>query len=233
MLRSTLAASALAATAAAAAHPTLPSAWTAQVQEAKVGDVLESYLMVDRPTPSNPSGKWTNFTDGSCQRLIFDPDLPGAARYLLKCDSVPCCTEDQEGNHMEYQIPNVHPAILAPVTALGKETYTDAFGNKVTADVFQWKFGFATYAAYTTAGATKDAHAQLHRWNVSVQGTSFINDYKNFTEISEDALPAFSRQFRVPEVCGDRPPKCADLFAEGRLSDKSYRFVKQGKFQWN
>jgi len=31
-----------------------------------VGLVEESYTMVLKPTPDNPSGKWTNFTDGSC-----------------------------------------------------------------------------------------------------------------------------------------------------------------------
>ena len=46
-------------------HPTLPTMWTATVNEAEVGTVLESYIMIDRPTPSNPSAKWTNFTDGS------------------------------------------------------------------------------------------------------------------------------------------------------------------------
>ena len=90
---------------------TLPDRWTATVNEAEVGWVRESYKMVQVPTPANPSGKWTNFTDGSCQRLILDPDLPQARRYLLKCDAVDCCTESQSGNHVEYQIPNVHPKV--------------------------------------------------------------------------------------------------------------------------
>ena len=42
------------------------------VQESEVGLVEESYTMVYKPTPDNPSGKWTNYTDGSCQRLIYD-----------------------------------------------------------------------------------------------------------------------------------------------------------------
>ena len=87
----------LAAAFAAQAHPTLPTAWTATVQEAEVGVVYESYIMVDKPTAEHPSAKWTNFTDGSCQRLIFDGPNPAAMRYLLKCDAVDCCTEDQVG----------------------------------------------------------------------------------------------------------------------------------------
>merc|ERR1719498_15626 len=95
-------------------HPTLPTAWTATVKEDEVGVVYESYLMVQHPLPGNPSGKWTNYTDGSCQRLILDVDNV-QKRYLLGCDAVECCYEDGDGNHEEYQIPNVHPAILAPV----------------------------------------------------------------------------------------------------------------------
>ena len=71
---------ALSAIAALSAHPTLPTAWTATVQEAEVGVVYESYIMEDKPTAEKPSGKWTNFTDGSCQRLIFDGPNPAAAR---------------------------------------------------------------------------------------------------------------------------------------------------------
>ena len=64
-------------------HPTLPTAWTATVKEVEVGVVFESYIMVDKPTPTNPSGKWTNYTDGSCQRLIYDGDIPSARRCTL------------------------------------------------------------------------------------------------------------------------------------------------------
>ena len=46
-------------------------------------------------------------TDPDCRRLIWVPDEPQAARYLLKCDAVDCCKEDQEGDQIEFQIPNV------------------------------------------------------------------------------------------------------------------------------
>ena len=69
-------------------HPSLPTMWTAQVKEAEVGVVTESYIMVEKPTPYNPSAKWTNYTDGSCQRLIWVGNNYEAGRYLLGCDAV-------------------------------------------------------------------------------------------------------------------------------------------------
>ena len=58
--------------------------------------------MVDKPNATNPSAKWTNYTDGSCQRLIFDGPNDAARRYLLKCDAVDCCSEEQSGNRREH-----------------------------------------------------------------------------------------------------------------------------------
>ena len=63
------------------------------VQESEVGLVEESYTMVYKPTPDNPSAKWTNYTDGSCQRLIYEGNNADAHRYLLGCDAVDCCIE--------------------------------------------------------------------------------------------------------------------------------------------
>ena len=82
-------------------HPTLPTNWVSRVSEPQVGIVDESYRMVLKPTEDNLSGKWTNFTDGSCQRLIRVANNYDDERYLLGCDSLPCCTEKQSGNHME------------------------------------------------------------------------------------------------------------------------------------
>ena len=131
--------------------------------------VAESYIMVDKPTPENPSAKWTNFTDGSCQRLIWVDNNYDAGRYLLGCDAVDCCTEAQSGNHKEYQIPDVHPAFLAPVKNKGKEKITLFDQTSVEADVWNWKFGFAKTTAYTTGGNT------LVRWVVEAAGNNFTN----------------------------------------------------------
>ena len=83
---------------AADEHPTLPTAWTAIVEEEGVGTVWESYLMNTRPSPENPSGKWTNFTDDpnepdACRRLIYVTGTK-QVRYYLKCHAVDCCYDD-------------------------------------------------------------------------------------------------------------------------------------------
>ena len=157
-------------------HPTLPFRWNALVREEDVGWVDESYKMVYKPTPANPSGKWTNYTDGSCSRLIYDPDLPGARRYLLLCDAVDCCYEEQSGNHIEYQVPNVHPAVLAPVSFGGKRSIEldQPNGDPITmdADLWTWKFGPETYYAYTSGTGNK---AVLHKWIVNIETQNFTN----------------------------------------------------------
>merc|ERR1712216_388414 len=97
-------------------HPTLPTMWRATVKEAQVGVVHESenFASGHDMSESNPNAKWTNYTDGSCQRLIYQTNNYDTARYLLGCDALDCCTEDGDGP-IEYQIPNVHPVLLAPV----------------------------------------------------------------------------------------------------------------------
>merc|ERR1719197_1449527 len=103
--------------ASGASHPTLPTMWTATVNEDEVGTVHESEHFVAKPDETNVSAKWTNYTDGSCQRLIREGYQYDKMRYLLGCDAVACCYEDGDGPY-EYQIPNVHPAMLAPVQYL-------------------------------------------------------------------------------------------------------------------
>jgi hypothetical protein len=209
-------------------HPTLPFRWTAVVREDEVGWVDESYKMVYKPTPANPSGKWTNYTDGSCSRLILDPDLPLARRYLLLCDAVDCCYEEQSGNHIEYQVPNVHPAALSPVAFGGKKSITldkpDGDQFSLEADLWTWKFGPETYYAYTTGSGDKGT---LHQWIVNIEGQNFTNTYLNYTAPADVA--AFDGQFHVPSQCDhDNVLKCGDLHKAGKLSDKSYKFLKAG-----
>ena len=186
----------------------------------------ESYKMVFKPTPDNPSGKWTNYTDGSCQRLIFVPDEPSAERYLLGCDAVDCCVEKQSGNHIEYQVPNTHPPL--PVTFGGKSSLTldQPTGGQITvdADLWTWKFGPETFYAYTSSSTNKPV---LYQWIVNIEGTNFTNSYLNYTAPID--VSAFDSQFHVPEVC-NRPNvlKCGDAHAQGKLSDKSFKFLKSG-----
>jgi len=202
---------------ACGAYPTLPTAWRATVKEAEVGVVYESYIMVDKPTETNPSAKWTNFTDGSCQRLIFDGPNYAAMRYLLKCDAVDCCKEEQSGNHVEYQIPNIHPKWLAKVTELGKESITLFNGSSIVADAFRWKVFPLKYTAYTVG-------SELVRWNVNVEGDNITNDYANFTAIPEDEIAAFQSNFAVPPQCkAPNIPRC-----DGLVSEKSLKFLRAG-----
>ena len=223
-----LAGAAIATTGLAAdSHPTLPYMWTSLVNEEEVGLVQESYIMILKPTPDNPSGKWTNFTDGSCQRLIYDGDLPTAARYLLGCDAVDCCVEEQDGNHIEYQIPNVHPAILSPVTYKGKHKinqYAQGKTTSVVCDAYEWTFGPEKFTAYTTQ---EKNDTQLHRWNVNVEGKNFTNDYFNYQGVPESQKAAFQATFQVPAICEPNPMSCGDAFEKGLLSGNHLKFVKQ------
>ena len=209
-----------------ASHPTLPTRWTAVVREDEVGWVEESYKMVLKPTPENPSGKWTNYTDGSCQRLIFDPDLPDARRYLLQCDAVDCCYEEQDGNHIEYQVPNSHPPL--PVSFGGNQPLTldkpDGSRFTVQADLWTWKFGPETFYAYTSGTGDK---VVLHQWIVNLEANNYTNTYLNYTAPTDVA--AFDGQFNVPDQCvGNQVFRCDDLHKQGKLSDKSYKFLKAG-----
>jgi len=212
----------------AAAHPTLPTAWEATVNEAQVGLVKESYIFVDKPTPENPSGKWTNYTDGSCQRLIYVPTDAGAKRYLLGCDAVACCTEQQSGNHKVYQIPDVHPAFLAPVHSLGQSVLTQSLNGKqitTTVDTWSWKFTFLSTNASTSNGT--DGTTVLNRWSVGEQGQVFVNDYFDFKAIADADLPAFQSQFHVPDQCkAPNTPNCGDAHAQGLLSAEKLRFAQ-------
>eukprot|EP00942_MAST-04A_sp_MAST-4A-sp1_P005165 g5165.t1 len=214
------------------AHPTLPVMWTSMVNEMDVGYVKESYTMVYRPTPENPSGKWTNYTDGSCQRLIYDAGLGKSnLRFLLGCDAVDCCKETQTGNHIEYQIPNVHPATASPVKFMGKEKisqYVQGKGTTTTVcDTFVWKFGPETFTAYTTTTASNAT--QLHRWVVNVEGKNFTNDYFQYTAVPESEAKEFSRTFDVPDICNHPNTLwCNKAFEQGKLSPRNYAFVRQG-----
>jgi hypothetical protein len=236
-------------------HPTLSDRWTSFVQEDEVGwvrpqapsipstphhplphpffllQVYESYKMVQEPTVKNPSGKWTNFTDGSCKELIYvtDDDLL-TARYLLKCDAVDCCHEEQDGNHDEYQIPNVHPAFLAPVTYAGTEQVEvdpdqgDPFFVK--ADVWHWSFLLEKFYALTVNN-TDGPGVGLLRWTVELEGQQYNDTYLNYTAPAANETSAFDAQFQIPEVCQGNILPCDNAFKSGHLSEVSYKRFKR------
>lgn len=229
MLRATVLTTALAAAAAATSdpHPTLPTMWTATVKEDEVGVVYESenFVPPHHRNSSNPDAKWTNYTDGSCNRLIYATEDLNGMKYLLGCDALDCCTEEDEDGTVEYQIPNVHPAAIAPVHHKGQETFSRFDGVSVTADVYEWKFTVETYAAYVTNGTGE--HAVLQRWDVTL-GDDYTNEYANYTEVSAEDAAAFKATFYEPEVC-KQAMKCQMAFEKGLISEKSLKFLRSGK----
>jgi len=211
-------------------HPTLPTMWTSVTKEDEVGVVYESENFVEdhQITADNPDAKWTNYTDGSCQRLIYK-DLNEDSRYLLKCDAVNCCREDGNDGTVEYQIPNVHPAILAPVHYRGQQTFTRFDGVSVTADTYEWTFLIEKTTAFVTNGTGPDSTAVLQKWVVEAGGQPYPNQYANYTEVPASEAAAFKATFKVPEVCRGNILPCANAHREGLLSAKSLRFLRAGR----
>jgi len=212
---------------AAVTHPRLPTMWTALVNEDEVGIVHESEHFVAKSDEKNVSAKWTNYTDGSCQRLIRAGYEYDQKRYLLGCDAVDCCIEDGAGP-LEYQIPNAHPAFLAPVQHVGKETITLFDKSTVQADHWHWKFMIAQYNVWTTTAA--DGTGILHRWDAGVQNSSFPNEYVKYTPVPAEQESSFLATFNVPDICSGAM-SCAGLHKEGKLSDKSIKFLRHGKMR--
>lgn len=178
--------------------------WKATVREAEVGVVYESenFVQNHEVTAANPCAKWTNYTDGSCQRLIYQNEGNSelTMRYLLGCDAVDCCKEHGDGP-IEYQIPNVHPAALAKVRALGREQIQLFDGSEVTADGWSWKFAIENFTVFTTGPAAGQPYATLTQWTVKAEGVPYVNQYVNYTIIPDADRAAWASNFQVPEVC--------------------------------
>merc|ERR1719266_1150825 len=138
---------------------------------------------------------WSNYT--GCKRLIYD-DNAHSARYLLKCDAVDCCTEEQEGNQIEFQIPNVHPPSRTQnFSHEPNVTITTAFGETFMCDAWYWKFGPENWIAFTTTCPTCVNNVTLHRWHVRVL-QEFVNiDFKNFKGIPESQRSNFRSNFQI------------------------------------
>ena len=205
----------------AANHPTLPTAWTSQVKEDRIGNTIESENYVAKgASAENPSAKWTNYTDGSCQRLIWS-DGRKTTRYLYKCDAVNCCHEDGTNAPIEYQIPNVHPETLAPVSSLGKQTITLYDGKDYQADVWTWKFLKQNFTVFTQEGANGTA---LLRWYTAVLGQESTNDYVGYQAVAAADMPAFVASFHKPDIkCTLTCPKAHE---DGQLSAGRLAFLR-------
>lgn len=221
------------ALAVAQEHPTLSQMWMATVKENEVGVVYESENFVSDhvpPTFKNPSAKWTNYTDGSCQRLIYQPygNSDMATRYLLGCDAVDCCSEDGEGP-IEYQIPNVHPAIFTKVRSIGRHEISLFDGTTVTADGWTWRFAVENFTVYTTGPSSGETYAKLVQWTPQVEGVPYPDQYTNYTIIPDSERDTWAMNFQVPKVCQGNVVSCNSLNKQGKLSDKSLRFVRAGR----
>jgi len=206
-------------TCAQPSHPTLSTMWVSTTDEPGAGVGLESYYMVDQPTTTNPSAMWSNYSADDCFRLIYDDgSLLETGRYLIKCDAIDCCEEDQEGNQIEFQIPNVHPARLAPVKYDGKKSIVITFGENVTCDVWSWHFLAEKNEAYTVGNGSD---VRLVRWGaavgVEIVHIDFAKDYKNIPESQRDA---FKATFAIPPECAvPNLPQCDSLRARGLLKE--------------
>ena len=181
-------------------HPVLPTRWISTTKEPGApgdGVGVEAYKYVDKPTPDNPSGIWSNYT--GCSRLILINNNYDAKRYLLGCDAVDCCTEEQDGNHVEFQIPNVHTNFRKIDVKQNSDTI-NVFGKDVETDTWTWKFLGQNWTAYTTYD--EEQNPILHRWETGVLDTLDVSiDFKDFTPIKEEEEEEFDNLFKVPEVC--------------------------------
>lgn len=191
-------------------HPTLPTQWIAETIEPGAGRGVESYNFVANPTADNPSSMWSNYT--GCQRLIHATSTNGGYRYLLGCESVNCCKEPQEGNQVEYQIPNfnyANPTKIIDVEYTPSVNVTN-FGEIVTADEWSWTFDSPTgriigeYKVYTNDCVDCVNSIQLIQWQVRAFGGEwFAIQFKNYKGIDpeSDEGRQFAETFDVPEVC--------------------------------
>ena len=103
---------------------------------------------------------------------------------------------------------------------------------KITADLWHWCGPAKTPAApecffvHTTGGTTGEA--VLRRWKVSLFGKNFTNDYYKYEAVPAKEIADFQRTFAIPEVCTGNIFNCDSAHAQGKLSAKNLRFVKQG-----
>lgn len=202
------------------AHPTLPTMWTSETIDPPEGDGMESYNFVNRPTASNPSTMWSNYTLGPgdfCRRLIWTADEIHHNRYEwgsacpAGISGVECCKTGQDGNQIELQIPNTHLpfGLKTKVKSLGPSTVT-AFGQNVTADGWSWGFGGESFEVYTQPCDACVNNITLVAWSVFVEKQHIATiQFKNYRGVAPADVPAFRKTFQLPDACKGAP-KCND-----------------------
>jgi len=201
--------------------PKLPERWVATTKEPGApgdGIGVEAYKYVAKPTPDNPSALWSNYT--GCNRLIHVTGEQGV-RYLLGCDALDCCTEDQMGNQVEFQIANIHPAFRKEVKVIHHPETITVFGQTMDVDAWTWYFAIANYTAFTTNSDDNDK-VVLHRWESGVKDAIDVTiEFKEFQHIAEDDIEAFDATFQIPQIClGSRVMSCDEAVRMGKLNPK-------------
>lgn len=186
-------------------HPTLPTLWKAVTIDPPMGQGVEEYKFVDKPTTDNPSAMWSKYN--GCSRLIY-VDGPTQVRYLLGCDAVECCTEEQDGNQVEFQIPNIHSK---SVNVYHQKANITNFGETVEADEWSWSWVIGKWSAYTKNCSDCYGGVQLLQWKASVLGTEAIIQFKDYRGIDPESEEGkeFSATFTPPDIC-DNAIECAE-----------------------
>lgn len=192
-------------------YPTLPSMWVAETIEPGApggGKGLESYMFVETPSDDNPSAMWSNYTD--CQRLIYVPHTNNAKRYLLGCDAVNCCWEEQSGNQVQFQIPNVHYSNpTKKVDVYWRNANVTNFGKIIEADEWSWSWTVKDklsqdWRAYTLPCEMCVNGIELIQWQSRAMGSEWFGvEFKNYRGIdpTTDEGQLFKDDFYVPQIC--------------------------------
>jgi hypothetical protein len=192
-------------------YPTLPTLWEAETIEPGApgnGKGIESYNFVDKPSDDNPSTMWSNYTD--CQRLIYVPNNYDAKRYLLGCDAVDCCWESQDGNQVEFQIPNVrYSNPKKTVDVYYRRANVTNFGETIEADEWSWSWSVQDklsqdWRAYTLPCDNCVNGVKLIQWQSRAMGLEWWPiQFKNYRGYEIDSAEGnqFKNQFSIPEVC--------------------------------
>lgn len=226
-------------------YPTLPTLWDAETIEPGApgnGKGLESYNFVSTPSKENPSAMWSNYTD--CQRLIYVPAVNNAKRYLLGCDAVNCCYEEQSGNQVEFQIPNVHYSNPnKKVDVYYQRMNITNFGENIEADEWSWEWNIQDklnqqWKVYTNKCDDCVGGVELLQWSSSAMGSEWFpvqfKGYRGY-DVSTSEGQDFMNKFTIPEICQKNnllkcpsglhdkyfsKDKCCDTCPEGQ--DKYY-----------
>ena len=155
-----------------------------------------------------------------------------AHRYLFGCDAIDCCVEEQAGNQVEFQIPNVHlPGGKEVNVTYGGVWTLEQFGEKVEADMWSWEFagGIEHWDAFTTDCAECVNGVQLHKWSVVAEGERFNITFKDYQGVKPEDMDAFKASFTRPShescriPCGD-----GDQEAPTKKEDKQHRLTGRG-----